>query len=86
MAIQKLYHPVIFVGDEIEQVISKMGFRIECTMLRTQHHMTKKEMAKLTGLSQSCIADIEGLGNPKLSSLIKYLDCFGYELAIREKL
>ena len=82
---KKLYRPVIFAGDKIEAEISKYSFRTDCTMLRTNAHMTKKDVSKVSGLSMTCVSDIEIDGNPTLSSLIKYLDCFGCELAIREK-
>lgn len=82
----KLHSPIIFVGDPLEIEISRMDFRINLLMTRKKFHLTQKEVAQATGLSTQCISDIEGSGNPTLKSIIRYLDCFGYELAIKKKL
>ena len=82
----KLRYPIIFVGDPVEIEISKIDFRTNLLMTRKQFHLTQKEVSQATGLSTQCISDIEGTGNPTLKSIIRYLDCFGYELSIRKKI
>ena len=59
----------------------------ELSKLRKAHKMTQKQVAEATGLSVQCISDIESEtgGNPTLKSIIRYLNCFGYELYFQKK-
>lgn len=83
---------------EEEKVISQedLGFenflstrlsKMELASLRKSKKLTQKELAKMSGLSPQCISDIESenSGNPTLKSIIKYLDCLGYELYFQKK-
>lgn len=83
---------------EEEKVISQedLGFenflstrlsKMELASLRKSKKLTQKELAKMSGLSPQCISDIESenSGNPTLKSIIRYLDCLGYELYFQKK-
>jgi len=82
----KLYNPIIFSGDPMECLISKMEFRYAMIILRKQLHLTQKDVADVAKLSVQCISDIENDGNPTIKSIIKYLDALGYELAVQKKI
>ena len=49
--------------------------------------MSQRQVSELTGVSVKCISDIESInnGNPPLKSIMKFLDCFGYEVVIKKK-
>lgn len=81
-----LIDPIISY-DPMEQYISKRLTKMQLADLRKIKHLTQKEMSAITGLSIQCISDIESedSGNPTLKSLIKYLDCLGYEIAFQKK-
>lgn len=79
--------PIIWIGDPIELYMDTRLSKFELSRLRKSHKMTQKEVSNATGLSIQCISDIESetSGNPTLKSIIKYLDCFGYELYFQKK-
>lgn len=83
---QHLVEPMIFC-DPVEQYISKRITKMQLSAIRKINHLTQKEMANLTGLSVQCISDIENEenGNPTLKSIVKYLDCLGYEMCFQKK-
>lgn len=76
------YSPVSFAGDPVETFIDKKSFQMFCVRIRNERHLTQKELAQMSGLSVSCISDIEGGGNPTLNSIVKYLNCLGYRLEV----
>lgn len=82
----ELIEPMIFM-DPIEEVISTKLTKMQLSDLRKCKHLTQKEVSDLTGLSVQCISDIESTtgGNPTLKSIIKFLDCLGYEIAFQKK-
>lgn len=82
----ELIEPMIF-SDPVSEYISKRLTKMQLSVLRKSKHLTQKEMSTLTGLSVQCISDIESenSGNPTLRSIIKYLDCLGYELYFQKK-
>lgn len=82
-----LFQPIIFFNDPIELYIDNRVAKFELSKLRKAHKMTQKQVAEATGLSVQCISDIESEtgGNPTLKSIIKYLNCFGYELYFQKK-
>jgi transcriptional regulator with XRE-family HTH domain len=51
---------------------------------RKSKHISQKELAKLSGLSESCISNIESgeSSSPTLRSLIKYTTALGIELSV----
>lgn len=81
-----LIEPIIF-SDPLEQFISKRLTKIQLVSLRKMKRLTQKEVSEATGLSIQCISDIESEdgGNPTLKSMIKYLDCLGYEMVFQKR-
>lgn len=77
----------IIQPDEFEQYISKRLTKMELVQLRKSKGISQKEMAQVSGLSIKCISDIESMtgGNPTLRSIVKYLECLGYEIAFQKK-
>lgn len=73
--------------DNMEQYISRRLTKMELSSMRKSRGITQKELSKVSGLSVQCISDIESenSGNPTLRSLIKYLECLGYEIAFQKK-
>ena len=82
----ELIEPMI-LSNPTEQYISTRLTKMQLSDLRKIKHLTQKELAAMTGLSVQCISDIENesSGNPTLKSLIKYLDCLGFEIFFRKK-
>lgn len=85
--IENVTPPKINEPDEFEQYISKRLTKMELGMMRKSKGISQKELSKVSGLSIQCISDIESTnnGNPTLRSLIKYLECLGYEIAFQKK-
>lgn len=81
-----LIDPLIIV-DPVEQLISNRLTKMQLSSIRKIKRLTQKELSEISGLSVQCISDIESesSGNPTLKSLIKYLDCLGYEIAFQKK-
>ena len=79
--------PKIPKPDETEQYISRRLTKMELAELRKSKGISQKELSKISGLSVQCISDIESAnsGNPTLRSIIKYLECMGYEIAFQKK-
>jgi DNA-binding XRE family transcriptional regulator len=84
---KKLYEPIIFMDDPIEIYMNNHITKFELSRLRKMHKMTQKDVSNATGLSVQCISDIESetSGNPTLKSIIRYLNCFGYELYFQKR-
>jgi len=82
----ELVEPIIF-SDPLEQFISRRLTKIQLVGLRKMKRLTQKEVSEATGLSVQCISDIENEdgGNPTLKSMIKYLDCLGYEMVFQKR-
>lgn len=78
----KTWEPIIFVNDPIEIYMNTMLTKMDLQRIRKANKMTQKDVSQATGLSLQCISDIESAnnGNPTLKSIIRYLNCFGYEL------
>ena len=85
---EKLRNPIILAGDPIDLEINKIELKTALKSLRKRHRIPQKLMAERTGLSVKCISDIESStgGNPTLNSILKYLDCLGYDLKISRKI
>lgn len=81
---KSLIDPII---SPAEEYITKRLTKMELSILRKASRMTQRELSSISGLSVQCISDIESeqSGNPTLRSLIKYLDCFGYEISFQKK-
>ena len=76
------FQPVIFPDDPIDIYMNTMLTKMDLVRLRKSYKKTQKDVSDATGLSIQCISDIESQngGNPTLKSIIRYLNCFGYEL------
>lgn len=77
----------IIIPNETEEFISKRLSKMELSLLRKSKGISQKEMSKVSGLSTQCISDIENPngGNPTLKSLVRYLECLGYEISFKKK-
>ena len=78
---------VLNTPDEFEQFLSKRLTKMQLSELRKSKGLSQKAIAEMSGLSVQCISDIESFNNcnPTLRSMIKYLDCLGYEIAFQKK-
>lgn len=83
---KELLNPII-LSDDRDQYISKRLIKMQLADIRKSKKLTQKDISILSGLSIQCISDIENnnSGNPTLSSLIRYLDCLGLEIAFKNK-
>lgn len=70
-----------------EEYVSKYLTKMELGSLRKAKGLSQKELSSMSGLSVQCISDIESTnsGNPTLRSMIKYLECLGYEMLFKKK-
>lgn len=71
--------------DNINAQIADKLLRIQLADIRKSKHLTQKELSDLSGLSESCISNIESgeQVSPTLRSLIKYIDALGLEIYIK---
>lgn len=67
-----------------DAMIDDKLFRMALANARKSRNLTQKELAKLSGLSESCISNIESgeSSSPTLRSLVKYTSALGIELSI----
>ena len=67
-----------------DAMIADKLLRMVLTNARKSANLTQKELAKLSGLSESCISNIESgeSSSPTLRSLIKYTNALDIELSI----
>lgn len=82
-----MIYPIVFLNDPVEIYINQRMSKMELSKIRKRNKMTQKDVSAMTGLSVQCISDIESesAGNPTLKSLVKYLNCFGYEICFQKK-
>jgi transcriptional regulator with XRE-family HTH domain len=68
----------------VNAMIDDKMLRMQLTNARKAKKMSQKELSKISGLSESCISNIESGDNtsPTLRSLIKYTNALGIELYI----
>ena len=75
--------------DDVDLGIASRLIKMQLTGLRKARHVTQKELAKMTGLSEGCISNIESDGerdnSPTLRSLLKYAQALGADLYIKAK-
>lgn len=64
--------------------IADRMIRMELANIRRSKHITQKELSKLSGLSESCISNIENgeSSSPTLRSLVRYATSLGVEFYI----
>lgn len=68
---------------DTEEFIADGLIRRNLVKLRKESKMSRKELCEMTGLSQQCISNLESESpkqTPNLSSMLKYLNCLGYDL------
>ena len=67
-----------------EFLIQDKLIRMQLTDIRKSKHLTQKQMSELSGLSASCISNIESGENssPTLRSLIRYANALGANIFI----
>jgi len=70
--------------DNIEALINDKLLRTELANIRKSKRLTQKQLSQLSGLSESCISNIESgeSSSPTLRSLIKYTTALGVNLSI----
>lgn len=75
------------VYSNTDAMINDKMLRLQLTNARKAKHMSQKELSKLSGLSESCISNIESgeSSSPTLRSLVKYTTALGIELTINFK-
>ena len=70
--------------DNTDFLIQDKLIRMQLTDIRKSKHLTQKQMSELSGLSASCISNIESGENssPTLRSLIRYANALGVNIFI----
>jgi transcriptional regulator with XRE-family HTH domain len=78
----KLNMPDIKTNTDI--MVADKLLRIELANARKSKHLSQKQVSQLSGLSESCISNIESgeESSPTLRSLIRYATAIGVELYI----
>lgn len=71
------------IDNKINNEISETIFRMNLANYRKQNNITQAQVAERSGLSLSCVANIEkGRNSPMLESVIKYCDAIGLEIYV----
>ena len=70
--------------ENIDALVADKLLRAQLTNIRKSKHLTQKELSVKSGLSESCISNIESgeQSSPTLRSLIKYATALGAEIYI----
>ena len=73
--------------ENIEISIQDRILRSQLANVRKAKHLTQEDVAKRSGLSISCISNIENgeLSSPTLRSLLRYADALNVNLAVHLK-
>ena len=75
--------------EPIDVGIANRLIKMQLTDLRKAHHLTQKELAKVSGLSEGCISNIESDNDndnsPTLRSLLKYATALNADIYIKAK-
>lgn len=71
--------------SNVDALVSDRLLRLQLADIRKSKHLTQKELSNISGLSESCISNIETgeQSSPTLRSLIKYISALGVELYIK---
>lgn len=77
-------HINISAYSNTDAMIDDKMLRMQLVAARKAKHLTQKELSRLSGLSESCISNIESgeSSSPTLRSLIKYTNALGVELSV----
>lgn len=78
---------IIHRDDEqsnVDALIADKLFRMQLANARKAKHISQKDLSQLSGLSASCISNIESGSDssPTLRSLIKYATALGISISI----
>lgn len=75
-------------NTNIDNLITDKLLRMQLTEIRKSKKLTQEELSKRSGLSKSCISNIESGDNnsPTLRSLIRYANAIDVEIYIGKKL
>lgn len=70
--------------NNTDAMINDKLLRMQLANARKSKNLSQKELAKLSGLSESCISNIESgeSSSPTLRSLVKYTTALDIELSI----
>ena len=73
------------IYSNTDAMINDKLLRLQLANVRKSKHISQKELSKLSGLSESCISNIESGENtsPTLRSLLKYATALDIELNIK---
>lgn len=68
-------------------LVSDKLLRMQLTDIRKSKKMSQKDLSKVSGLSESCISNIESgeQTSPTLRSLIRYATALGVEIYIKNE-
>lgn len=73
--------------DNTDLLVSDKLLRMQLTSIRKSKKMSQKDLSKASGLSESCISNIESgeQSSPTLRSLIRYATALGVEIYIKNE-
>ena len=73
--------------NNTDSMIADKLLRMQLADIRKSKHLTQKDVSMLSGLSESCISNIETgeQSSPTLRSLIRYMSALNIELYIRSE-
>lgn len=73
--------------DNTDLLVSDKLLRMQLASIRKSKKMSQKDLSKVSGLSESCISNIESgeQSSPTLRSLIRYATALGVEIYIKNE-
>ncbi len=63
---------------------AEMAFKQELIDARKAEAYTQKDISRMTGLSQQAVSRMEKNASGTIGTIIRYLHCMGYSLAIKK--
>lgn len=71
--------------ENTNALISDRLLRMQLANIRKSKHLTQKQVSEITGLSESCISNIESSDtySPTMRSLMKYTSALGVDFYIK---
>jgi transcriptional regulator with XRE-family HTH domain len=68
-----------------DMLVADKLLRMQLMQIRKSKHLTQKDLSKISGLSESCISNIENgdKSSPTLRSLVRYATALNVELYIK---
>lgn len=72
--------------NNTDMLIADKLLRMELASIRKSKNLTQKQLSEISGLSASCISNIESgeQSSPTLRSIIRYATALGIELYIKQ--